>query len=193
MPKAPIHPTQCKLMNINKIIIFNKPYGVLSQFTGENVAETLASYIKVAEYYPAGRLDKDSEGLLLLTNDGQIQNKLANPKFKCEKTYWVQVEGIPIKEQLLKLSAGVVLNDGLTKPAKVKIIPEPNIWPRNPPVRFRKNIPTTWLEIKITEGRNRQVRRMTAAIGYPTLRLIRVAIGNYKLDELQPGEWCYAK
>jgi len=172
-----------------KLILFNKPYGVLSQFTGDPLAETLAAYISAPNYYPAGRLDKDSEGLLLLTDNGHIQHRFANPEFKLEKTYWVQVEGTPQESDLIKLHKGILLNDGMTRPAQVKLISEPAIWPRTPAVRVRKSIPTTWLEIKLTEGRNRQVRRMTAAIGYPTLRLVRAAIGNWTLNSLQPGEW----
>ncbi len=171
------------------LVLFNKPYDVLSQFTDGNGRSTLANYINIKKIYAAGRLDKDSEGLLLLTDNGALQNKVANPKNKLEKYYWVQVENEVNDEAIQNLVQGVELKDGLTKPAKVKRILEPeNLWPRDPPVRFRKSIPTQWLEIVIREGRNRQVRRMTAAVGHPTLRLIRHRIGDWKLNELQPGE-----
>ncbi|PFG45849.1 23S rRNA pseudouridine2457 synthase [Vibrio sp. ES.051] len=172
-----------------KVIIFNKPYDTLSQFTDGDGRKTLADYIPVKGVYAAGRLDRDSEGLMVLTNDGVLQAKLTQPKSKSPKTYWVQVDGAPQEEELDKLRKGVELKDGMTLPAQVEIMSEPAIWERTPPVRFRTNIPTTWLAITIIEGRNRQVRRMTAHIGFPTLRLVRHSMGNIVLEGLQPGEW----
>jgi 23S rRNA pseudouridine2457 synthase len=172
-----------------KVLIFNKPFDVLTQFTDDQKRKTLKDYIDVPDVYAAGRLDKDSEGLLVLTNDGKLQHLLANPENKKPKVYWVQVEGEPTSAAISALCKGVELKDGLTKPAKVTIIDEPDVWQRVPPIRERKNIPTTWLEVIISEGKNRQVRRMTAHIGHPTLRLIRYSIGDYNLTSLQPGEY----
>ena len=172
------------------IVLFNKPYGVLSQFTPEGKWRALTEFIPVKDVYVAGRLDADSEGLLLLTGDGKLQAQIADPKHKLEKTYWAQVEGIPDELALEKLRAGITLPDFTALPAKVCLIAEPaGLWPRDPPIRYRAAIPTAWLEIRIAEGKNRQVRRMTAAIGYPTLRLIRAAIGAATLDGLAPGAW----
>jgi len=175
-----------------RLILFNKPFNVLTQFTGGTPEETLSGYIKVPDVYAAGRLDKDSEGLLLLTDDGPLQAHIASPRFKMPKTYLVQVEGLPSDEVLASLRAGIMLNDGPTRPAKVERIDPPDLWPRNPPVRFRKSVPDQWLPLTITEGRNRQVRRMTAAVGHPTLRLVRWQIGDWTLENLAPGEWHYA-
>ncbi len=176
------------------LILFNKPYGVLSQFTDKGTAgsgrPTLSDFIDVPDVYAAGRLDKDSEGLLVLTDDGALQHRIADPRHKAPKTYWVQVEGEPDAAALETLRSGVRLKDGMTRPARVRRIPAPpTLWPRTPPVRFRKTVPDCWLELTITEGRNRQVRRMTAATGHPTLRLIRYAVGDWTLDGLASGEW----
>ncbi len=172
------------------LLLFNKPYGVLCQFTDAQDRPTLADYIPVPGVYVAGRLDRDSEGLVLLTDDGRLQHRLTHPDKKTWKIYWVQVEGIPDTSALESLRQGVILKDGLTRPARIKTIDPPDtLWPRDPPIRTRLNIPTQWLEIGLQEGRNRQIRRMTASVGFPTLRLVRVAIGSRRLKHLQPGEW----
>ena len=172
-----------------RLLLLNKPFDVLTQFADADGRATLKDFVDVPGVYPAGRLDRDSEGLLLLTNDGRLQARIADPKHKLPKTYWVQVEGEVSEEQLERLRRGVELNDGLTLPAQARLLDEPELWPRHPPVRFRKSVPTAWLELVIREGRNRRVRRMTAAVGLPTLRLVRVHIGPWSLDGLQPGEW----
>ena len=175
---------------MGRILLFNKPYGVICQFSRDGLHPTLADYIAVPGVYPAGRLDTDSEGLLLLTDDGKLQHRITDPQHKLAKTYWVQVEGIPDEAALEKLRRGVLLKDGMTLPAKVRAMEAPtNLWPRTPPVRFRQAIPTSWITLIIREGRNRQVRRMTAAVGFPTLRLIRYRIGDWTLDGLAPGQW----
>jgi len=179
---------------MTKTILFNKPFGVLSQFTDDGNAgserPTLSRYIEVPGVYAAGRLDRDSEGLLVLTDDGRLQHRISDPKYKLPKTYWVQVEGEPAEPDLAKLRAGVRLKDGMTAPAKLDRIDQPQaLWPRDPPVRFRKTVADSWIEITIIEGRNRQVRRMTAAIGCPTLRLVRCRIGDWTLDGIKSGDW----
>lgn len=175
------------------LILFNKPMNVLSQFTDSGTAgsprATLSDYIELPNVYPAGRLDRDSEGLLLLTDDGRLQARIADPRFKLPKTYLVQVEGEVGEASLVQLRSGVRLSDGLTRPALAEAIDPPELWPRDPPVRFRKTVPDCWLRLTISEGRNRQVRRMTAAVGHPALRLVRWAVGDWTLAGLAPGEW----
>lgn len=172
------------------MILFNKPFQVLSQFSASGDKKTLADFIDVPKVYPAGRLDYDSEGLMVLTDDGKLQARIADPRYRKSKTYLAQVENIPERKALVALCRGVELKDGMTAPAKVFAVDQPDwLWPRNPSIRQRQNIPTQWLSIEISEGRNRQVRRMTAAVGYPTLRLVRVAIGDWSLEGLEPGCW----
>ena len=174
---------------MSRVLLFNKPYGVVCQFTPEGGHRTLKEFIAVPAVYPAGRLDTDSEGLRVLTDDGRLQAAIADPRHKLAKGYWSQVEGVAAEEALGRLRGGVVLRDGPTLPARARAIAEPRLWPRDPPIRFRREIPTAWIEIEITEGRNRQVRRMTAAVGLPTLRLVRFRIGPWNLEGLAPGEW----
>ncbi len=177
-----------------RYLLFYKPYGVLSQFTDDSPPQTprstLKDFIPIAGVYPVGRLDYDSEGLMLLTDHGQVQHRLSDPRFHHPRTYWAQVERIPDQAALEQLSQGVKIQDYRTRPAQVRLLPaEPNLPERNPPIRFRKQVPTAWIELILTEGRNRQVRKMTAAVGFPTLRLVRMAIGHLRLEGLQPGQW----
>jgi len=174
---------------VSRLILFNKPFRVLCQFTDREGRPTLADYIPIKDVYAAGRLDYDSEGLLLLTDDGRLQQAIADPRRKQPKVYWAQVEGVPDARTISRLRGGVRLSDGPTAPARARLMAEPDVWPRTPPIRYRKAIPTSWLELTLTEGRNRQARRMTAAVGHPTLRLIRWAIGPWTLDGLPPGAW----
>jgi len=175
---------------MSRILIFNKPYNVICQFSDDGLHATLADFIQLPGFYPAGRLDTDSEGLLLLTDDGKLQHRITDPKHKLPKTYWVQVEGVPDEGALAQLQRGVLLRDGLTRPAGVERMNEPaGLWSRTPPIRERKNNPVSWLELTLHEGKNRQIRRMTAAVGYPTLRLIRYRIGDWVLDDMEPGVW----
>ncbi|QGX38356.1 pseudouridine synthase [Permianibacter aggregans] len=179
---------------MSKLILFNKPFGVLCQFSDDGSGKpTLKTFIDVPDVYPAGRLDTDSEGLLLLTADGRLQAQITEPRFKMPKTYLAQVEGVPNQEALNALARGVLLKDGMTRPAQARLLPEPELWPRHPPIRQRAATPTSWLELTIHEGKNRQVRRMTAAVGFPTLRLVRVQIGAWQLGDLAPGQWRWAE
>ncbi len=178
-----------------RVILLNKPFGTLTQFTDQRsptARPTLSALIDVPGVYPAGRLDRDSEGLVVLTDDGALQARIASPAAKLAKTYLVQVEGLPDEAALARLRAGVTLKDGPTRPAQARRIDPPKLWPRDPPVRYRASVPDCWLEITLTEGRNRQVRRMTAAVGHPTLRLVRWRVGDWALDGLAPGKWCWA-
>ena len=183
---------RCQSDGVAKLILFNKPFGVLSQFTdrgSETARATLSDYIDIPSAYPAGRLDRDSEGLLLLTDDGRLQAQISDPKFKMPKSYLVQVEGEPDDAALKQLQGGVLLKDGLTRPAQAMRVDDPELWLRDPPIRVRKSVPDSWVKITIREGRNRQVRRMTAAVGHPTLRLVRWSIGDWTLDGIAPGSW----
>lgn len=172
-----------------RLILFNKPLGVICQFSGDGTRPTLADFIDVPSVYPAGRLDQDSEGLVLLTDDGRLQARIADPRHKLAKTYWVQVEGAISDEALAKLRSGVLLKDGMTRPALAERLDPPDLWPRDPPVRFRKTVPDGWIALTLREGKNRQVRRMTAAVGFPTLRLVRWQVGDWTLEGLAPGAW----
>lgn len=173
-----------------RLILFNKPCGVVCQFTAHSVHKCLKDFIPLPGFYPAGRLDADSEGLVVLTDTGKLQHRITDPRYKLPKTYWVQVEGVPDQTAITNLRQGVLLKNFKTQPAQIRLINEPDdLWPRSPPIRFRKNIPTSWMELIITEGRNRQVRRMTAAVLHPTLRLIRYAIGGYSIAGIAPGKW----
>ncbi|MEP7329377.1 MAG: pseudouridine synthase [Betaproteobacteria bacterium] len=188
--RHPATPTLPAPPREGEVILFNKPYGVLCQFTGDGTRRTLADFIRVPDVYPTGRLDADSEGLVILTADGRLQARIANPRHKLPKVYWAQVEGVPQPAQLQALADGLVLADGPTRPAKARLLdPPPDMPSRDPPIRHRLTVPTAWLELTLTEGRNRQVRRMTAAVGLPTLRLVRVAVGPFTLDGLAPGTW----
>ena len=177
---------------MSRVLLFNKPFGVNSTFTSRDGIRTLADFIDVPGVYAAGRLDKNSEGLLVLTDDGGLQHRITSPRHKLPKTYWAQVEGKLDDEAIAALCSGVELKDGWTSPTQARVLAEPDVWDRTPPIRERKSIPTSWLEVTLTEGRNRQVRRMTAAVGFPTLRLIRYSVGNWSIDGLPSGEWVEA-
>ncbi len=184
-----LQPTFCRQpTHVPKLILLNKPYGVICQFSDHPTHPTLSNHIRQPGFYPAGRLDTDSEGLLLLTDDGALQTRIADPRYKLPKTYWVQVEGVPRDDQLEQLRQGVDLGDFVTLPTEVRRLEAPELWPRHPPVRFRKTVPDSWIELTIREGKNRQVRRMTARVGLPTLRLVRMRIGDWSVEGLAPGE-----